>query len=90
MGPMQRPQIAHRDMSHEFVVLHLVRSVGHVVCSRASGHVKCQRTIFHAQVGLVRISQKVHRDTLHITCIFASIGICGSRSGFSYVWSAKH
>jgi hypothetical protein len=33
--------------------------------------VKHDRTIFHAQVRLVQIRQKVHRDTLCQTCVFS-------------------
>jgi hypothetical protein len=32
---------------------------------------------FHARVGLVRIPQKMHRETLHRTCVFAFAAICG-------------
>jgi hypothetical protein len=43
-------------------------------CIRA---VKRRCTIFHARMGPIRITQKVHRDMLHQTCVFASGGICG-------------
>jgi hypothetical protein len=35
---------------------------------------KCRHTTFYAQVGLVRIPQKVRRDTLHRSCVFAFWG----------------
>jgi hypothetical protein len=43
---------------------------------------KCDRDIFHAWVGPTRMSQKVRRDMLRRTCVFATGGICGSHSAF--------
>jgi hypothetical protein len=52
--------------------------------------VKRRRTIIHARVGLVRIQQKVYWDTLRRTCVFATSGICESRSAFHCFWGTKH
>jgi hypothetical protein len=49
----------------KLVFLRPVGSVGHVVHSSASRVSKSVRTIFHACVGLVRIREKAHWDTLH-------------------------
>jgi hypothetical protein len=50
---------------------------------------KHRRTIFYARVGLVRIPQKAHRDTVRRTCIFAFGGIYRSRSAFRCVRGTK-
>jgi hypothetical protein len=62
--------------------------------------VKCQRTIFDSHVGPIWNPQKVLRDTLRRTSVFASMGsmghvvhsgvICGSRSAFLCVQATKH
>jgi hypothetical protein len=72
----------------ELVFLHPVGFAGHVLFRCIRG-MKCRRTIFHAWVGLVRIAQKVRRNTFHWTCDFASSGIYGSSSAFWCVWGAK-
>jgi hypothetical protein len=51
--------------------------------------VKHRRTIVHDLVGPVQISQKAYQDTLHQACVFASVVIYRSRSGFSYVQAVK-
>jgi hypothetical protein len=45
---------------------------------------------FHARMGLIRIPQKVHRDTLRRTCVFTSDGICGTCSPFRCVRGMKY
>jgi hypothetical protein len=42
---------------------------------------------FHARVGLNQIHHKAHWDMLSRTFVFASSGICGSRSAFQCVQS---
>jgi hypothetical protein len=55
-------------------------------CVRAT---KRRCTIFHAQVGQVRIRQIALWDTCHQTFVFVSIRICGSSSGFRCVRDTK-
>jgi hypothetical protein len=45
--------------------------------------------ICHSRVGLVRIPQKAHRDTLHRICVCTSGKICGPRSAFWCVRAMK-
>jgi hypothetical protein len=65
----------------EFVFLHPVASTTYSAfwCIRGA---KRRGTIFRARVGLARISQKLRRDMLHRTCVFAHGRIFGSRSVF--------
>jgi hypothetical protein len=51
---------------------------------------KHPHTNFHARVGTVRIPQKSCWDMLRQTCVFASGGICRSRSAFWCVRVTKH
>jgi hypothetical protein len=50
---------------------------------------KCRRNILNAWVGRVQFPLKVHRDMIRHTCVFASSGICGSRSAFQCVRGTK-
>jgi hypothetical protein len=52
------------------------------------GH-ETRLSIFHALVGLVRFPYKAHQDKLRQTRVFASCGICGSRSAFRCIWGGK-
>jgi hypothetical protein len=47
-------------------------------------------TIFHAQVGAVRIPQNELRDMLRQTCVFPFGGISGSRSAFWCIRGTKY
>jgi hypothetical protein len=44
---------------------------------------------FDAQLAPNQIRQKVHSDTLRRICVFATGGICGSRSAFRCVRAMK-
>jgi hypothetical protein len=69
--------------------LYFVGSVGNIVHSSASGGVTRVCTIFHARVGPVWFLEKAHREMLRRTCVFAFGVICGLRSAFQCVRSAK-
>jgi hypothetical protein len=65
----------------EFVFLLLLGSAGHVVHSGVSRARTCGPLFFI--LGCPRcVTQKVCRDTLRRTCVFAFIGIFQSHSGF--------
>jgi hypothetical protein len=51
--------------------------------------VKHQHTIFHTRVGPVQLAEKVRRNTLRQTFVFASGGICRTRSVLRCVRSVK-
>jgi hypothetical protein len=90
----------------KFVFLHSRKSaLGHITlnfCFASGGThgsriaLRCVRgvkrrcTIFLARVGPGQILENVHRDTFYQTCVFASGGICGSRSAFWYVRCVKY
>jgi hypothetical protein len=59
----------------------------HIMLTHVLLHVgaKHRCTLFLAQVGLVRIAQKMCRNTLRKICVFASSWICGSPSAFQGV-----
>jgi hypothetical protein len=63
----------------KLVFLHLIGSAGHVVHSGARN---VDVVFFILRWDQYRYDKKVHRDTLHRTCVFASGGICGSRCTF--------
>jgi hypothetical protein len=51
--------------------------------------VKHRCAVCNSRVGTVQIPQEACRDTLRQTCVFASGGICGSRSAFWWIREAK-
>jgi hypothetical protein len=63
----------------------IYRSRSALRCIRGA---KRRHTIFLARVGPVWIPQRARWDTLHETYLFASGGICGSRSA-RCIWGAK-
>jgi hypothetical protein len=69
------------------VLLHPVRSAGHIVHFWCFHGAKCRRTSFPARVDPVRFQLKLRWDTFCRTCVFASCGICRFRSAFRYVWA---
>jgi hypothetical protein len=71
------------------VFLHSLGSAGHVVHSGVSGARKIDTLFFMFGLGPIWIQQKARRDTIRRTCVFASAGICGSRSAFRCVQGAK-
>jgi hypothetical protein len=68
-----------RTRCAKLVFLHLMESAGHVVHSVRSRHETSTR-YFSCLDGTGTYSTKAHWNTLHRTCVFASSGICGSRS----------
>jgi hypothetical protein len=74
-----------RTRYSELVFLHPVGFAVHVMHSGASGP-WISMHYFSCSGGTV---QKVHRDTLRRTCVFASDGICGSRNAFWCVRGMK-
>jgi hypothetical protein len=55
----------------------------------ASGAQNVDALFFMHGVGLVWIQQTVRWDTLRKTCVFASGGICGSRSAIQHIQGTK-
>jgi hypothetical protein len=74
----------------ELVFLHPVGPAAHVVHSGASGPQNVDALCFMLRWAWCGFHKKAHHDTLRQTCIFASYGICGSRSAFECVWAMKH
>jgi hypothetical protein len=72
----------------ELVFLHPVGSMCHIVNSGASGR-KMSLHYFSCSGGTDTDLKKACRDTLRQTCVFASGGICGSRSAFRCIEGAK-
>jgi hypothetical protein len=73
----------------KLVFLHLVRSVGHIVCSGAS-EVQNVNALFF-MLGWADVDlEKVRPDTLRRTYVFSSGAIYGSRSAFWGVRGMKH
>jgi hypothetical protein len=60
----------------EHVFLHLVGSEGHIVHSGVFGMRNVDALFFMIRAGLVQIPQKLHRDMLRQTFVFATGGIC--------------
>jgi hypothetical protein len=73
----------------ELVFLHPVGSVGHVVHSGAFGALNVDALFFMLVWDQYEFDKKVRRDTLRRTCVFASGGICGSRSAFPCIRCVK-
>jgi hypothetical protein len=72
------------------VFLHQVGSSGHVVYSATSVVQNVDTLFFLAWVGPVGFPYKARRDKFRRTCVFASDGICGSRSSFWGIRAMKH
>jgi hypothetical protein len=62
--------MGHLTLNLCFASCGLCGSRSAVRCARGAKH---RRAIFHVRVGLVRISQKARRYTLHQTCVFHQV-----------------